>query len=134
MTPTDLALIASFAALISAFAYVGAIPVGGAGALITLQTAGVMLAGCLLGPTRGFLAVALYLALGAIGEMGAGRGLRREGRCFLRRACKERSREASHTTESVRGRVSRVRSRISRAHDLTAWNASALGQRARPTG
>ena len=65
---------------------------------------------------------------------GAGRGLRREGRCFLRRACKERSREASHTTESVRGRVSRVRSRISRAHDLTAWNASALGQRARPTG
>ncbi|WP_341242349.1 biotin transporter BioY [uncultured Nocardioides sp.] len=67
MTPTDLALIASFAALISAFAYVGAIPVGGAGVPITLQTAGVMLAGCLLGPTRGFLAVALYLALGAIG-------------------------------------------------------------------
>ena len=50
---------------------------------------------------------------------------RLQGRCPL---C------ASHTTESVRGRVSRVRSRISRAHDLTAWNASALGQRARPTG
>ncbi|ANH38893.1 Biotin transporter BioY [Nocardioides dokdonensis FR1436] len=67
MTPTDLALVASFAALISAFAYIGAIPVGGAGVPITLQTAGVMLAGCLLGPGRGFLAVALYLALGAIG-------------------------------------------------------------------
>jgi biotin transport system substrate-specific component len=64
---TDLALIASFAALISALAYVGAIPVGGAGVPITLQTFGVMLAGCLLGPVRGFLAVLLYLALGAIG-------------------------------------------------------------------
>lgn len=64
---TDLALVASFAALISALAYVGAIPVGGAGVPITLQTLGVMLAGCLLGPTRGFLAVALYLALGAAG-------------------------------------------------------------------
>lgn len=64
---TDLALVASFAALISAVTYVGAIPVGGAGVPITLQTLGVMLAGCLLGPTRGFLAVALYLALGAAG-------------------------------------------------------------------
>ncbi len=64
---TDLALIASFAALISALAYVGAIPVGGAGVPITLQTFGVMLAGCLLGPLRGFLSVLLYLALGAIG-------------------------------------------------------------------
>ena len=63
----DLALIAAFAALISACAYVGAIPVGGAGVPITLQTFGVMLAGCLLGPVRGFLAVALYLGLGAIG-------------------------------------------------------------------
>ena len=64
---TDLALVASFAALISASAYVGAIPVGSAGVPITLQTFAVMLAGCLLGPVRGFLAVALYLALGAIG-------------------------------------------------------------------
>ncbi|CAB4728957.1 unannotated protein [freshwater metagenome] len=64
---TDLALVASFAALISALAYVGAIPVGGAGVPITLQTLGVMLAGCLLGPVRGFLAVALYLAMGAAG-------------------------------------------------------------------
>jgi biotin transport system substrate-specific component len=65
--PTDLALIAAFAALISACAYIGAIPVGGAGVPITLQTFGVMLAGCVLGPVRGFLAVSLYLLLGAIG-------------------------------------------------------------------
>jgi biotin transport system substrate-specific component len=66
-TPTDLALVAAFAALISACAYVGAIPVGGAGVPITLQTFAVMLAGCVLGPVRGFLAVALYLLLGAVG-------------------------------------------------------------------
>ena len=64
---TDLALIAGFAALISACAYIGAIPTGGAGVPITLQTFGVMLAGCVLGPVRGFLAVSLYLLLGAIG-------------------------------------------------------------------
>ncbi|MFT3871907.1 MAG: biotin transporter BioY [Nocardioides sp.] len=64
---TDLALIAAFAAFISVCAYVGAIPVGGSGTPITLQTFGVMLAGCLLGPLRGFLAVALYLVLGAVG-------------------------------------------------------------------
>lgn len=64
---TDLALIAGFAALISACAYIGAIPTGGSGVPITLQTFGVMLAGCVLGPVRGFLAVSLYLFLGAIG-------------------------------------------------------------------
>ncbi|WP_308289460.1 biotin transporter BioY [Mumia sp. zg.B17] len=64
---TDLALIAAFAALISACAYIGAIPVGSAGVPITLQTFAVMLTGCLLGPVRGFAAVALYLTLGAIG-------------------------------------------------------------------
>lgn len=64
---TDLALVAAFAAFISACAYVGAIPVGGAGVPITLQTFGVMLTGCLLGPARGFASVALYLGLGAIG-------------------------------------------------------------------
>ncbi len=67
-SPTrDIALIAAFAALISASAYVGAIPVGSAGVPITLQTLTVMLAGCVLGPVRGFSAVALYLALGAVG-------------------------------------------------------------------
>ncbi|WP_235734731.1 biotin transporter BioY [Nocardioides alcanivorans] len=64
---TDIALIAAFAALISACAYIGAVPVGGGGVPITLQTFAVMLTGCLLGPLRGFLAVALYLGLGAIG-------------------------------------------------------------------
>ncbi len=64
---TDLALVAAFAALISACAYVGAIPVGGAGVPLTLQTFAVMLAGCLLGPLRGFASVSLYLGLGAIG-------------------------------------------------------------------
>jgi biotin transport system substrate-specific component len=63
----DIALIAAFAALISASAYVGAIPVGSAGVPITLQTLTVMLAGCILGPVRGFAAVTLYLALGAVG-------------------------------------------------------------------
>lgn len=67
-SPTrDVALIAAFAALISACAYVGAIPVGSAGVPITLQTFAVMLAGCVLGPLRGAAAVCVYLALGAVG-------------------------------------------------------------------
>ena len=67
-SPTrDIALVASFAALICASAYIGAIPVGSAGVPITLQTLTVMLAGCILGPLRGFAAVTLYLALGAVG-------------------------------------------------------------------
>ncbi|HEY1133830.1 MAG TPA: biotin transporter BioY [Nocardioides sp.] len=67
VSATDLALIAAFAALIAALTYLGAIPVGGAGVPITLQTFGVMLAGCLLGPVRGLLAVLLYLGLGFVG-------------------------------------------------------------------
>lgn len=63
----DVALVAAFAALICATAYIGAIPVGSAGVPITLQTFAVMLAGCVLGPVRGFAAAALYLALGAVG-------------------------------------------------------------------
>lgn len=66
LTPTDLALIAAFAALICASTLVGDIPTG-AGVPITLQTFAVMLAGVVLGPVRGFLAVALYLLLGGIG-------------------------------------------------------------------
>ena len=64
---TDLALIAAFAALIAACTLIGGIPVGGAGVPITLQTFAVLLSGCLLGPVRGFLAVTVYLLLGAIG-------------------------------------------------------------------
>jgi biotin transport system substrate-specific component len=65
-TATDVALIAAFAALIAACAVVGGIPTG-SGIDITLQTFGVLLAGCVLGMVRGFLAVSLYLLLGAIG-------------------------------------------------------------------
>lgn len=60
----DLALIAAFAALITVCSVI-AIPVGAAP--ITLQTFAVLLAGAVLGASRGFLAVLLYLALGAIG-------------------------------------------------------------------
>ncbi|MEI2712567.1 MAG: biotin transporter BioY [Nocardioides sp.] len=63
---TDLALIASFAALTCVCAYIGAIPTG-TGVPVTLQTFAIMLGGVLLGPIRGFLAATLYLLLGAIG-------------------------------------------------------------------
>ena len=61
---TDLALIAVFAALIAACSVIS-IPIGAAP--ITLQTFAVLLAGAVRGAARGFLAVLLYLALGAIG-------------------------------------------------------------------
>lgn len=64
---SDLAYIAVFAALIAALSLAPAIPVGGAGVPITLQTLGVALAGLCLGPWRGVAAVALYLAVGAAG-------------------------------------------------------------------
>lgn len=62
----DLALIAVFAALIAALALTPAIPVG-VGVPLTLQTLGVLLAGLVLGPWRGFLAVLLYLVVGFAG-------------------------------------------------------------------
>lgn len=65
-TVADLALIATFAALIAVCALLPAISVGGL-VPITLQTFAVMLAGAVLGAKRGFLAVLLYLAAGAIG-------------------------------------------------------------------
>ena len=64
---TDLALIAAFAALIAACALIPGIHVAGSAVPITLQTFGVMLAGVVLGPLRGFLAVLLYLAVGFAG-------------------------------------------------------------------
>ena len=63
---TDIALIATFAALIVVCALLPAISVGGL-VPITLQTFAVLLAGAVLGAQRAFLAVLLYLALGAIG-------------------------------------------------------------------
>jgi biotin transport system substrate-specific component len=67
LTTTDLALVAAFAALVAVCAYVAAIPVGGAGVPITLQTFAILLTGALLGPLRGVLAVGLYLLLGLAG-------------------------------------------------------------------
>lgn len=64
---TDLALVAAFAALIAACALIGGVPVGGGAVPITLQTFGIVLAGAVLGPVRGFLAAGLYLLLGATG-------------------------------------------------------------------
>ena len=66
-TSTDLALIAGFAALIAACALLPAIKVGAGLVPITLQTFGVLLAGAVLGARRGFLAVVLYLVVGAAG-------------------------------------------------------------------
>ncbi len=63
----DLARIAVVAALIAALALPGTIHLFGSPVPITLQTFGVMLAGLLLGPVRGALAVLVYLAMGAVG-------------------------------------------------------------------
>lgn len=64
---TDVALVATFAALVAVCAILPAIPVGGLAVPITLQTFGVMLAGAVLGPRRGALAVLLYLGVGFAG-------------------------------------------------------------------
>jgi biotin transport system substrate-specific component len=64
---TDLGLIAVFAALVAGSALVAAIPVGGLGVPITLQTLAVMLTGLALGPGRAFGAVGLYTLLGLAG-------------------------------------------------------------------
>jgi len=61
----DLAYVALFAAIIAVLGTLPAITVGPVP--ITAQTLGVMLAGSVLGARRGFLAVALFLVLVAIG-------------------------------------------------------------------
>jgi biotin transport system substrate-specific component len=66
-TTTDLALIATFAALIAVCSVSAALPFGVHGVPITLQMFGIFLAGAVLGAKRGFLAVLLYLAVGAAG-------------------------------------------------------------------
>lgn len=65
-SPTDLAYVAVFAAIIIVFAFV-AIPIGVAGVPIVVQNVVVILAGLILGGKRGFLAVTLFLALGLLG-------------------------------------------------------------------
>jgi biotin transport system substrate-specific component len=66
ITLRDLSRIAIFAAIIAVLGTPGAIPLPG-GVPITLQTLGVMLAGAILGATRGALAVALFELLALIG-------------------------------------------------------------------
>lgn len=65
-TGTDLALIAGFAALIAICAILPSIKLAGP-VPITLQTFAVLLSGAALGSRRGFLAVLLYLVVGAAG-------------------------------------------------------------------
>lgn len=66
-TTTDIALIAVFAALIAVCAVSAALPIGVNGVPVTLQLFGIFLAGAVLGARRGFLAVLLYLVVGAAG-------------------------------------------------------------------
>ena len=63
---TDLALVASFAALIAVCAIAPPVPAA-AGVPVTLQTFGVLLAGLVLGARRGAAAVALYVVVGLAG-------------------------------------------------------------------
>ena len=63
---TDIALIAAFAALVAVCALLPAIKVAGP-VPITLQTFAVLLSGAVLGSRRGFLAVLLYVVVGAAG-------------------------------------------------------------------
>lgn len=66
LATTDLALIGTGAALVAVCSLL-AVPVGPAGAPITLQTFAVLLVGAVLGSRRGALAVLLYLAVGLAG-------------------------------------------------------------------
>ncbi len=63
----DLAHVAVFAALIIALGLPGSINIGISGVPITLQSMGVMMAGALLGPRKGVLAVLTVIALGLVG-------------------------------------------------------------------
>lgn len=67
LTPGDLAQAAVFAALIAALGLPGTITIGPSGVPITLQTLGVMLAGSILGPRKGVLAVGLFAVLAIAG-------------------------------------------------------------------
>lgn len=72
----DLALVATFAGVVAALGLVPAFVPPGFAVPITAQSLGVMLAGAVLGARRGFLSVALLLALVAVGLplLAGGRG------------------------------------------------------------
>lgn len=81
MAPTslstrDLPLVAVFAGVIAALGLFPAISAFGGAVPITAQSLGVMLAGAILGPRRGALALVVFLALVAIGIplLAGGRG------------------------------------------------------------
>lgn len=67
VSASDLAQAAVFAALIAALGLPGTLTLGPTGVPITLQTLGVMLAGSILGPRKGVLAVALFAVLAVAG-------------------------------------------------------------------
>lgn len=76
LTTRDLARVAVFAALIAVLGLPGQLFLTGNAVPVTLQTLGVMLAGSLLGPRLGALAVLTFLALVAAGLplLAGGRG------------------------------------------------------------
>lgn len=72
----DIALIAAFAALIAVFGVFPKFPVAGSSVPIVLQNVAIMLAGCVLGARRGFLATLVFvvLALAGLPLLSGGRG------------------------------------------------------------
>src|SRR5664279_2372168 len=76
LSSRDLALVASFAALVAVLGLPGGIPVFGNAVPVTLQSLGVMLAGSILGWRRGALSVVVLLVLVAAGLplLSGGRG------------------------------------------------------------
>jgi biotin transport system substrate-specific component len=76
LSSRDLALVASFAALIAVLGLPGGVQVFGNAVPVTLQTLGVMLAGSILGWKRGALSVVVVLVLVAAGLplLSGGRG------------------------------------------------------------
>lgn len=64
---TDITQAAVFAALIAVLGLPGTITIGSSGVPITLQTMGVMLAGAVLGPRKGALAVGIFMVLAIVG-------------------------------------------------------------------
>lgn len=76
MPARDLALVASFAALIAVLGVPGSVYLFGSAVPVTLQTMGVMIAASILGARRAVLAVLVLMALLAIGLplLAGGRG------------------------------------------------------------
>ncbi|AZG44935.1 biotin transporter BioY [Gordonia insulae] len=67
LSVADLTQAAVFAALIAALGLPGTINIGSAGVPITFQSLGVMLAGAVLGPKKGTLAVGIFMVLAIAG-------------------------------------------------------------------